>query len=71
VGSIVKRDGGLVVPVKTLVKQGRYEVDAHRVAQAIMVRFFGAAAVPGAPSPQNTCSKPKSSPSASRNTAAG
>ena len=56
-------------PLKTLVQQGRYEVDARRVAEAIVDRILDRA--PAARAPQKECSKPSSWPTASTNTASG
>lgn len=58
--------------IKTLVRQGRYEVDAHRVAEAILLRMLDPAReLPRAWEAQKECSKPSSSPVPSTNTAAG
>lgn len=58
--------------IKTLVQQGRYEVDSQLVADAIVSRMLGqpgfATRRRGA---QNSCSKPDSSSSASRKRTSG
>jgi hypothetical protein len=60
------------MPLKTLVQQGLYEVDARRVADAIVLRILGGMAHGPEPRvPQKECSKPSSWRSASRNAAAG
>lgn len=62
----------MVMPISTRVRQGRYEVDARRVADAILIRIMASpgAAVPSALT-HRECSKPASSPSASSKTASG
>jgi hypothetical protein len=58
--------------IKTLVRQGRYEVDARQVADAIVLRMLDRTrALPRAWAAQKECSKPASSPVPSTNTAAG
>jgi hypothetical protein len=59
----------MIVPIKTLVEQNRYEVDERRVADAIVARILAPLTPPS--SPQSACSNPSSLSSASRNTTAG
>lgn len=67
-----ERERGIVVPFKTRIEQGQYEVDVRRVADAILARIMvPAVALPAAANPHSACSKPVSSPSASTKTAAG
>jgi hypothetical protein len=60
----------MMVPIRTRVEQGRYEVDARRVADAILARLLASAGpIPGAVRTHRECSKPVSLPSASTKTA--
>jgi len=55
--------------LKQLIERGDYEVEPYAVADAIVERLRGlAAAASLADEPQNECSKPDNSPSASVNT---
>ncbi len=56
--------------LKTLVQQGLYEVDARRVADAIVLRILEQAAPEGWAA-QKECSTPSSGPAASTKTASG
>src|SRR5205085_2893579 len=61
-----------VTAIKTLVEQGRYEVDSQLVADAIISRMLsGSTFGTRRRAPQNSCSKPDSSSSASRKTTSG
>lgn len=55
--------------IKTLVAEGRYEVDSRLVAEAVMVRLFGLTRAGGLS--QSQCSKPSSSVSQSKNLTPG
>src|SRR2546421_6941230 len=56
-----------VTAIKSLVEQGRYEVDSQLVADAIISRMFGRSEFGSRRrGDQNSCSKPASSPSPSR-----
>jgi hypothetical protein len=61
----VKREANRVMSLKTLVAQGRYQVDPHLVAEALVARLFGGPSV-GWPLLQSECSKPSSSASESK-----
>lgn len=58
--------------IKTLVQQGRYEVDSYLVADAIVSRMLGQSSfAERRRDDQNWCSKPDRSPLASRKRASG
>ena len=62
----------VIVPMKRRVEQGRYEIDVRLVADAILARIMAPPGrLPAAIDPHRACSKPFSSPGASRNTASG
>lgn len=68
----MKWEAGMAVSFKTQVQQGRYEIDARRVADAILARIMA----PAEPMPivvktHRECSKPASLSSASTKTASG
>jgi hypothetical protein len=62
------REANRMTSIKTLVAQGRYEVDHRLVADAVMARLFG---VGGGGGLQSECSNPASSASASTKHASG
>lgn len=56
--------------IKTMIEQGKYEVDPRRVADAIIARLLGAAGpIVPAVDLQNLCSNPASGSGAPANTA--
>lgn len=65
----MKREANRMTSIKTLVAQGRYEVDYRLVADAVMARLFSVGA--GAGWLQSQCSNPASPTSPSTKHASG
>ena len=66
----MSRERGNMLAIKNQIQTGEYRVDSHLVADAIIRRVVGFGGYPGG-LPQNECSKPTSSSSASMKDAPG
>lgn len=60
----MKREANDMTAIKTMVAQGRYQVDPHLVADALIARLLARAGAGGPPA-QSECSNPSSSTSQS------